>query len=89
MLARYIHVISFYHVEYFSLVEDKERKIKEAEEYRQFLIGQMESKKGQDHVDALNEKIFLQHRLLANNETDRETKSKVETVNVAEKQSSQ
>ena len=57
-----------------------------AEEYRQFLIGQMEARKGQDHIDALNENIFVHHRLLANNETNREIEHKVEEVNVNEKQ---
>ena len=67
-------------------MEEKERKIKDAEEYRQYLIGQMESKKGQDHLDALNEKIFVQHRLVANNERTRDIERKVEQVNVTEKQ---
>ena len=46
----------------------------------------MEARKGQDHIDALNEKIFIQHRLLANNEKNREIEHKVEQVNVTEKQ---
>ena len=69
-----------------SLVEEKERKIKEAEEYRQYLIGQMESKKGQEHLDALNDKIFVQHRLLADNETNRDIERKVQEVDVKDKQ---
>ena len=75
-----------FHIGIFSLVEEKERKIKEAEEYRQYLIGQMESKKGQEHLDALNDKIFVQHRLLADNETNRDIERKVQEVDVKDKQ---
>ena len=71
-----------------SLFEEKEKKAKEAEEYRQYLIGQMRDKKGQDHFDSLNDKIFVQHRLLANNETTREIERKVNEVDVSEKKSS-
>ena len=46
----------------------------------------MEAKKGQDHLDALNDKIFVQHRLLANNERTREVERKVQDVDVTEKQ---
>ena len=67
-------------------MEERERKIKEAEEYRQYLIGQMEAKKGQEHLISLNDKIFVQHRLLANNETTREIEHKVQQVDVKEKQ---
>ena len=45
----------------------------------------MEAKKGQDNLESLNEKIFLQHRQLANNETDREIERKVEQVDVENK----
>ena len=84
VLERFL-LISFY-IWTFSLVEEKERKIKEAEEYRQYLIGQMESKKGQEHLDALNDKIFVQHRLLADNETNRDIERKVQEVDVRDKQ---
>jgi hypothetical protein len=70
---------------YPSLLEEKERKAKEAENYRQYLIGQMEAKKGQDHMNALTDKIFVQHRLLANNETTREIERKVQDVDVTDK----
>ena len=46
----------------------------------------MEAKRGQDNIDSLNEKIFVQHRLLANNETTRDIERKVEQVDVKEKQ---
>ena len=69
------------------MVEEKERKVKEAEEYRQYLIGQMKDKKGQEHLDFLNDKIFIQHRQLANNETTREIERKVKEVDVTEKNS--
>ena len=67
-------------------MEERDRKAKDAEEYRQYLIGQMEAKKGQEHLDALNDKIFIQHRLLANNEKAREIGRKVQEVDVEEKQ---
>ena len=79
-----LHIM--FYIWIFSLVEEKERKIKEAEEYRQYLIGQMESKKGQEHLDALNDKIFVQHRLLADNETNRDIERKVQEVDVKDKQ---
>ena len=46
----------------------------------------MEAKKGQDHLDYLNDKIFVQHRLLANNERTREIERKVQEIDVADKQ---
>ena len=48
----------------------------------------MRDKKGQDHLDSLNDKIFIQHRLLANNETTREIERKVKEVDVSEKNTS-
>ena len=71
----------------FSLFQEKERKAKEAEEYRQYLIGQMKDKKGQEHLDHLNDKIFIHHRQLANNETAREIEKKVEQVDINDKSS--
>ena len=46
----------------------------------------MESKKGQEHLDALNDKIFVQHRLLADNKTNRDIERKVQEVDVKDKQ---
>ena len=67
------------------MFEERERKAKEAEEYRQYLIGQMKDKKGQEHLNDLNDKIFIQHRQLANNETTREIEKKVKQVDVTDK----
>ena len=46
----------------------------------------MEAKKGLDHLNSLNDKIFVQHRLLANNEKTREIERKVQDVDVTDKQ---
>ena len=47
----------------------------------------MKDKKGQEHLDHLNDKIFIHHRQLANNETAREIEKKVEQVDINDKSS--
>lgn len=64
------------------LEQEKSRKSKDAEDYRQFLLGQMQEKKEMEERVALRDKIFLHHRQLADNEKLSGIKDQVDKVDV-------
>jgi len=62
--------------------EEKEQKSKDAEEYRKFLLGQMQEKRDKGGIDNLRNNVFLHHRRLCENQRQEELDKAVGDVDV-------
>ena len=62
--------------------QEKVQKSREATEYRQYLLGQMEERKQKMSTDNLRSNVFLHHRMLAENQKAEELDGALKKVDV-------